>query len=359
MISMRTDLAIEAFETAVEEQLVQEPSIKEGIQITEDKIDQFTVSKVIIDKHAEELLGKKEGHYWTLEVPQLRTQDETLQQAVSAAFEKVIRQFLPLSQISSEAHILIVGLGNWQVTPDSLGPLVCENVFITNHLFLHEPHAVENGFRKVSAIAPGVMGLTGMETSDIIHGIVEKIKPEAVIVIDALAARAVERIHATIQISSTGIQPGAGVGNKRKEISFQTLGIPVVSIGIPTVVDAVTITQDTLNYYLKTLGQKRRLKGNASNSLSVGALPGTKKLTDEDEPSEDEKKFYLGMMGELEEEEKRQLLEEVLSPLGHNLIVTPKDTDLFMEQAANVIAMAINSALHESLSNGHGSTFTH
>ncbi|PPA71469.1 GPR endopeptidase [Jeotgalibacillus proteolyticus] len=359
MISMRTDLAIEAFETAVEEQLLQEPTIKEEIKVSEDKVDHFTVSKVVVPKSAEQQLGKKEGHYWTLEVPQLRTQNEKWQQSISQALEKVIREFLPLSNISSEAHILVVGLGNWQITPDSLGPLVCENVFITNHLFHNEPEAVEEGFRKVSAIAPGVMGLTGMETSDIIHGIVEKVKPEAVIVIDALAARAVERIHATIQISSTGIQPGAGVGNKRKEISLETLGVPVVSIGIPTVVDAVTITQDTLNYYLKTLGQKKRTQDNPSNSLSVGALPGTKKLTEKDLPTQEERKVYLGMMGELEDHEKRQLLEEVLSPLGHNLIVTPKDTDLFMEQAANIIAMAINSALHESLADGHGTSVTH
>lgn len=359
MISMRTDLAIEAFETAVEEQLIQDRPVDNGVQINEDKIDDFTLSKVIISKSAEQTLGKKEGHYWTLEVPQLRTQDEKWQKIISQTLEKVIRQFLPLSQISDEAHILVVGLGNWQITPDSLGPLVCENVFITNHLFHYEPHAVQEGFRKVSAIAPGVMGLTGMETSDIIHGIVEKVKPEAVIVIDALAARAVERIHATIQISSTGIQPGAGVGNKRKEISFETLGVPVISLGIPTVVDAVTITQDTLNYYLKTLGQKKRDQGKPSNSLLTGALPGARKLTEADEPSEEERKLYLGMMGELEEDEKRQLLEEVLAPLGHNLIVTPKDTDLFMEQAANVIAMAINSALHASLSNGQGTNVTH
>ncbi|MEW9500492.1 GPR endopeptidase [Jeotgalibacillus marinus] len=357
MISMRTDLVIEAFETAVEE-LVEKKAI-EGVEITEEMINEFTVSKVTVSKTGEQRLGKKEGHYWTLEVPQLRTQNEKWQKTISTALEKTIHQFLNLSHISQDAHILIVGLGNWQITPDSLGPLVCENVFITNHLFLHEPHAVQDGYRKVSAIAPGVMGLTGMETSDIIHGIVEKIQPDAVIVIDALAARAVERIHATIQISSTGIQPGAGVGNKRKEISVETLGVPVVSIGIPTVVDAVTITQDTLNYFLKTLGQKKREKDKPSNSLITGALPGARRLTEKDEPTDDEQKMYLGMMGELDEDEKRQLLEEVLSPLGQNLIVTPKDTDLFMEQAANVVAMSINSALHASLSNGQGATVTH
>ncbi|KIL44466.1 GPR endopeptidase [Jeotgalibacillus soli] len=360
MWSLRTDLAIEAHEAAIAERAVEENSQAiNGVEMIEENIEGILLNKVTVSKEGEAAIGKKEGHYWTLSVPQLRTQHEKWQETVSSVLEAALKEFFPLLNIQPDWHILIVGLGNWQVTPDSLGPLVCENVFVTNHLFQHEPHAVENGYRKVSAIVPGVMGLTGLETSDIVHGVVEKAKPDAVIVIDALAARAIERIHATIQLSSTGIQPGAGVGNKRKELSQETLGIPVLSIGIPTVVDAVTITYDTLDYLLKTMGRSKKEIDKPSNSLLTRALPASRRLKEEDKPSENERKLYLGFVGGLNEEEKRQLLEEVLSPLGQNLIVTPKDTDLFMEQAANVLAMAINSALHSALSEGKGNTVTH
>ena len=144
-----------------------------------------------------------------------------------------------------------------------LVPMVCEHLVITRHLFQLEGYHVEDGYREVSALSPGVMGLTGIETSDIIFGVVEKSKPDFVIAIDSLASRSIERVNATIQISDTGIHPGSGVGNKRKEISKDTLGVPVISIGVPTVVDAVTITSDTIDFLLKHFGREMNESGQA------------------------------------------------------------------------------------------------
>lgn len=200
-------------------------------------------------------MGKKPGSYLTLEVQGIRQQDTELQQKVERIFAKEFSYFLEEVGVSKEASCLIVGLGNWNVTPDALGPIVVENVLVTRHLFKLQPESVEEGFRPVSAIRPGVMGITGIETSDVIYGIIEKTKPDFVIAIDALAARSIERVNSTIQISDTGIHPGSGVGNKRKELSKETLGIPVIAIGVPTVVDAVSITSDTIDFILKHFGK--------------------------------------------------------------------------------------------------------
>ena len=156
-------------------------------------------------------MGKKPGNYLTLEVQGIRQQDTELQQKVERILQK---NFLILEEVgvTKEASCLIVGLGNWNVTPDALGPIVVENVLVTRHLFQLQPESVEEGFRPVSAIRPGVMGITGIETSDVIYGIIEKTNPDFVIAIDALAARSIERVNSTIQISDTGIHPGSGLG---------------------------------------------------------------------------------------------------------------------------------------------------
>lgn len=169
---------------------------------------------------------------------------------------------------------------SWKLecNPDALGPIVVENVLVTRHLFQLQPESVEEGFRPVSAIRPGVMGITGIETSDVIYGIIEKTKPDFVIAIDALAARSIERVNSTIQISDTGIHPGSGVGNKRKELSKETLGIPVIAIGVPTVVDAVSITSDTIDFILKHFGREMKEGNKPSRSLlPAGFTFGEKK----------------------------------------------------------------------------------
>lgn len=265
------------------------------------------------------------------------------------------------ANIGKEASCLVVGLGNSNVTPDALGPLTVENLLVTRHLFHLQPESVEEGFRPVSAVAPGVMGTTGIETSDIIHGIVEKIKPDFVIVIDALAARSIERVNATIQISDTGIHPGSGVGNKRKELSRETLGIPVISIGVPTVVDAVSITSDTIDFMLKHFGREMRENKRPSSALAPAgwAFGKKKKFAEEDMPSAKQRSTFLGMIGTLAEEEKRKLIYEVLAPLGHNLMVTPKEVDMFIEDMANLLASGLNAALHEQVDQHNIGSYTH
>lgn len=160
------------------------------------------------------------------------------------------------------------------------------------------------------------MGMTGIETSDIIFGVVKKVNPDFIIAIDALAARSIERVNATIQISDSGIHPGSGVGNKRKEISYETLGIPVIAIGIPTVVDAVSITSDTIDFILKHFGREMKEQGKPSKSLLPSGMTfgEKKKLTEDDLPNEEQRQTYLGMIGTLPDEEKRRLIHEVLAP---------------------------------------------
>ena len=218
----------------------------------------------------------------------------------------------------------------------------------------------KKGFVPVSALSPGVMGLTGIETSDIIFGVVEKTKPDFVIVIDALASRSIERVNSTIQISDTGIHPGSGVGNKRKELSKETLGVPVIAIGVPTVVDAVSITSDTIDFILKHFGKELREGNRPSRALAPAGMTfgKRKKLTEEDLPEEEQRKTFLGMIGTLPEDEKRKLIYEVLAPLGHNLMVTPKEVDVFIEDMANLLANGLNASLHQSINQGNTGFYT-
>ena len=354
--SVRTDLATEAFEMA-REQMTRDKKEKvesrelEGVIIKERMSDDIKISLATITPEGAERLGRKAGHYLTIEVQGIRSQDSTLQQKVQEMFAEEFSSFLNMLNISKTASCLIVGLGNWNVTPDSLGPLVCENLIITRHLFELQPEQVDDGYRPVSALSPGVMGLTGIETSDIIFGVAEKSKPDFIIAIDALASRSIERVNSTIQISDTGIHPGSGIGNKRKELSQETLGVPVISIGVPTVVDAVSIASDTIDFLLKHFGREMKKSGRPSRSLApAGITFGEKrKLTEEDMPEERERQTFLGMIGTLEEEEKRRLIHEVLAPLGHNLMVTPKEVDVFVEDMANLLASGLNAALHTAV----------
>jgi spore protease len=360
MYSIRTDLAIEAREMVLAERsntVGQEENLSqiEGVIIKEKEVDDIKISLVEITSEGEKHLDKKPGRYLTMEVQGIRQQDSELQQKVEEIFANEFSHFLAGAGIKKSDSCLVVGLGNWNVTPDALGPLVCENLLITRHLFELQPENVEEGYRSVSALAPGVMGLTGIETSDIIFGIVEKTKPNFVIAIDALASRSIERVNSTIQISDTGIHPGSGVGNKRKELSKETLGIPVIAIGVPTVVDAVSITSDTIDFILKHFGKEMREGNRPSRALAPAGMNfGEKrKLTEEDMPEEKHRKTFLGMIGTLQDEEKRKLIYEVLSPLGHNLMVTPKEVDVFIEDMANLIANGLNSSLHGAVDQGN------
>lgn len=356
--AVRTDLAIEARDLAMQKQ---EEQAVNGVIYNEKEEDGIKISTVEILDEGVEATGKKKGKYLTLEVQGIRKKDTELQDQVMEVFARELSAFLDELKIPKEASCLVVGLGNWNVTPDALGPLACENLMITRHLFQLQPENVQDGFRPVSALAPGVMGLTGIETSDIILGVIKESKPDFVIAIDALASRSIERVNTTIQISDSGIHPGSGVGNKRKELSKETLGIPVIAIGIPTVVDAVTITSDTIDYILKHFGKETREGNRPSRSLTpAGMTFGERKvLTNEDLPGEEERKQYLGLIGLLDEAEKRKLIHEVLAPLGHNLMVTPKEVDIFIEDMANVIANGLNMALHQQVDNENTGAYTH
>ncbi|WP_062355698.1 GPR endopeptidase [Bacillus kwashiorkori] len=362
---VRTDLAIEARDMFVEQQeskKIKEPVSKiEGVIVKDRQEGNVKIIEVQITDKGEQQIGKKAGNYLTIEAIGIREQNKEIEQEAQKVFAKEFARFLQISKIPNDASCLIVGLGNWNVTPDALGPIVCENVLVTRHLFNLQPENVADGYRPVSALAPGVMGITGIETSDIIFGVVQKTKPDFVIVIDALASRSIERVNATIQITDTGIHPGSGVGNKRKELSEETLGIPTISIGVPTVVDAVSITSDTIDFLLKHFGRELKEGNKPSRSLVPAGLTfGEKKvLSDDDMPKEEERQTFLGIVGTLEEEEKRALIREVLAPLGHNLMVTPKEVDVFIENMANIIANGLNSALHEAINEENAGFTTH
>ncbi|OCA91169.1 GPR endopeptidase [Bacillus sp. FJAT-27225] len=363
--TVRTDLAVEAREMVIagrEGTIGQEEDLSriEGVIIKEREVDGMKVSLVEITPEGESQLGKKPGSYLTIEVQGIRQQDTEVQQKVEKLFAREFAAFLENAGIKKGDSCLVVGLGNWNVTPDALGPMVCENLLVTRHLFQLQPESVQEGYRSVSALAPGVMGLTGIETSDIIYGVIEETKPDFVIAIDALASRSIERVNSTIQLSDTGIHPGSGVGNKRKELSRETLGIPVIAIGVPTVVDAVSITSDAIDFVLKHFGKELREGDKPSRSLiPAGMMFGKRReLTEEDLPEEEHRKTFLGIVGTLEDEEKRQLIHEVLSPLGHNLMVTPKEVDVFVEDMANLIASGMNSALHSQVDQDNAGFYT-
>ncbi|PYZ98704.1 GPR endopeptidase [Alteribacter lacisalsi] len=363
--TLRTDLAVEAHEIVKEEQQGGRPDEDaqqhiEGVIVKERQEGDISITRVDIDETGAETMGKKPGKYLTLQVQGIRKKDSELQDQVEEVFAKEFSHYLEELGIGRDASCLVVGLGNWNVTPDALGPIVVENLLVTNHLFELQPEQVEEGFRPVSAITPGVMGLTGIETSDIIFGVVEKAKPDFIIAIDALASRSIERVNTTIQISDAGIHPGSGVGNKRKSIDKDTLGIPVIAVGIPTVVDAVSITSDTIDYVLKHFGREMREKDDPKRSLAPAGMNfGEKReLTEDDLPGDEQRQQYLGIVGGLEEQEKRKLISEVLAPLGHNLMVTPKEVDEFIEDMGNVLALGLNSALHGAINQDNVGAYT-
>lgn len=362
--SVRTDLAIEAKEMVWTEKTNEEEenlSSVAGVIVKEREEKDCKITMVEITAQGEKEIGKKKGRYLTLDVYGIRQKDSELQQTVQEVFAKEFTHFMQQIGIGKDDSCLVVGLGNWNVTPDALGPHVCENILVTKHLFKLQPESVEKGFRPVSAIAPGVMGTTGIETSDIIFGVIEKTKPDFVIAVDALASRSIERVNATIQISDTGIHPGSGVGNKRKELSEETLGIPVIAVGVPTVVDAVSITSDTIDFILKHFGKELKEGDRPSRSLVPAKLSfgERRKLTEDDLPEEQQRKTFLGMLGTLSDEEKRELIYEVLSPIGHNLMVTPKEVDVFIEDTANLIANGLNDALHSTIDQENAGYYTH
>ena len=314
MFNVRTDLAMEVREL-YKERTKQEV---EGVAVDVEEMGNVNITRVdIMNDYGAQVMGKAKGKYITLECKALRRADADLKDEVSQTLAKELKKLVVKKE---NPKILIVGLGNWNITPDALGPRVVSKVFVTRHLFKMYNKEGDKDLAEVSAISPGVMGTTGLETSEIIRGVVEKSKPDMVIAVDALASRKMERVNTTIQISTSGISPGSGVGNKRMALDEQNLGIPVVAIGVPTVVDAATLTSDTIEMVINEF----------SNQASVGS------------------QFY-NMLGELKEQEKYNLIREILEPFGANLVVTPKEVDEVIVNMAQIIANGINIAVHPSI----------
>jgi spore protease len=314
MINVRTDLAVEARQIYKEQNKID----ADGVEVEESYKDDIKITNVkILNDLGAEKMGKDIGSYITIDIPQYTAYDGTLMDNVANTLGIILKK---LVNVSEEDLVLVVGLGNKEVTPDALGPKVVEKIMVTRHLKGVMPDEDFGSVVPVSAISPGVLGITGIETGEIIKSIVDKIKPNLVICIDALASRKTERVNRTIQISDTGISPGAGIGNHRMKINKQNLGVKVVAIGVPTVVHAGTIVNDVIDLVLDGLISQ----------------------------SEQGKEFY-NMLREIDKNEKSVLINEILSPTLGDLVVTPKEIDLMINSLSKIIANGINIGIQPNM----------
>lgn len=302
----RTDLALEAKEMLSRRVREDIP----GVKVETIDNDDIIITRVeILTSQASDVMGKMPGKYTTIEAPGLRYKDTPLQDQVMGLLAVELAQLVSLPK---NATVLVVGLGNWNITPDALGPKAVEKIVVTRHLQGMLSPELAGGVRSVCAIAPGVLGITGMETAEIIAGIVDRIKPNAVICIDALAAASSHRVITTVQIADVGIHPGSGVGNKRFGLTKESLGVPVIAIGVPTVVHASTIAMDTLD----------TLQEHASFAR------------------------YFKSMENLTDQDRHTIVRQVLPEALGDLMVTPKEVDTLIADIARVIAGGINQAVH-------------
>lgn len=311
MNKIRTDLAIENREMVSEKQ-------KEipGVDVKVQSNSGIKITDVeILDSKGSKIMDKPIGNYITLEFKDLIENLSKLSEEISSQITKLLK-----SKPTDKMTTLVVGLGNWNITPDALGPQVVGKLMVTKHLFDEAIDLVDSNMSRVCAIAPGVLGLTGIETSKIVKGIVEKTYPDLIIVIDALASRRLERVATSIQITDVGINPGSGVGNNRKALNKETLGIDVIAIGVPTVVDASTVANDAIDIVL--------------DSMISHAPKG--------------KEFYE-MLNNINRDEKEVMIREVLQPFIGNLMVTPKEVDNMITDLSQIIADGINLALHPNM----------
>ena len=306
-MNIRTDLAVESREMHLENNNV---STLEGTEVSEEG----PVTRVkILTPQAAQLLNKEIGNYITIDVPRetFDTQEgyEELCKVTATELKNIIH-------LKKEDTVLVVGLGNRNITPDSLGPAVTDGLLVSRHLLAYMPDEIDERLVPLCALSPGVLGITGIETSEIIKGVTEKVRPSLIIAVDALCSRKMERINTTIQISDTGIIPGGGVGNKRHAITNETMGVPVISMGVPTVVDAGTIASDVIDLLLK--------------GMEAQASPQLYKV-----------------LKTVDNFDKVSLISEVLTP--GEFIVTPKEIDTDIKNISSVIANGINIAVHEGI----------
>lgn len=296
---IRTDLAVE-----MKEDIEGEEPIK-GVRVTTKNNGDTDIleTRIIVEtKEGEANLGKPIGTYITLESEHLREHDDTYHEPMAEVLSKILKSFM-----GRRKKILVAGLGNREVTPDALGPLVIDNLYITRHLL---KEGIISHSNEVSAIAPGVMAQTGMESVSVLRAVVNEIKPEFVIVIDALAARKSDRLNKTIQLADTGIAPGSGVGNHRNAINEESLGVPVLAIGVPTVISVPTIVNDSMDMMIDTIGK-------------VG---------------------FKEVLERFSEEERYKLACEMVDPFMEDMFVTPKDIDEAVKRISYTISEAINKA---------------
>lgn len=239
MLGKRTDLALEARELWQES--AQRTTRLSGVKATKTKREGYPVTRVdILDERGEEALGKPRGSYLTIDLTTFWQRKADFFERAVRAVGSQLKELLP-----SEGPVLIVGLGNEAMTPDAVGPLAADNILVTRHLIAAMPRHFA-GFRPVAVFRTGVLGTTGVESAEAVRGLAAQVQPALVIAIDALASRRCERVCATVQLSDTGIIPGSGVGNHRSALNQETLGVPVLAVGIPTVVDAATLAADLL-----------------------------------------------------------------------------------------------------------------
>lgn len=324
MSSIRTDLALEAREIYKEKVNQEIP----GVEVSNEHKEGILITRVrITNSEGESRMGKPMGTYITLEAPGIKDRDPEFEESISKEMANELKKILPLDRNSK---VLIVGLGNWNITPDALGPKVVERVMVTRHLLELIPDQVDDRVRSVCAVAPGVLGITGIETGEIIKGIVDRVKPDIVIAIDALASRKTDRIGTTIQIADTGISPGSGIGNKRMGLNEETLGAKTIAIGVPTVVYAHTIGRDALQMLI--------------NEFNNQATPGTQ--------------FY-NMLNQMDEQQMDALIQQVLAQGLGDLVVTPKEVDMLIDDVANIISDALNLAIHDDISLEEARRFLH
>jgi len=292
-MSIYSDLACEARELF--------PSV-EGVEEQKEQHGEIALTRIEVQSQsAAEKLGKRRGRYITLDAPRLLERPLDLFEETAKRLAQELKAFI--GQLDPNAEVMVVGLGNRMITPDSLGPRAAEGVYVTRHVKRYMPEAFEFPLLSVASIAPGVLGSTGVETLEAVKGLTERVKPDLIIAVDSLASRRAARISTTIQLSDAGIDPGSGVGNLRAGLNRDTLGVPVIAIGVPLVVYASTITQDTISL-----------------------------IADETGLHSDEEKL-------------RSLAEKVTNEKLDGLIVTPKDIDSIVEDMSKILSKAINMAL--------------
>ena len=306
------------------------------------EVDDIKVNNIYLTKKQAKLINKQEGRYITISFKDITDYNnkEKIKKIFSNELSKLLKDLKLLNK-----SCLIVGLGNIKSTPDSLGPLSIENIITTKHIY--DLGELEDGFNIVSSFVPGVTGNTGIETSELIKSIISTVKPGYVIVIDSLASSSIERVNKTIQITDTGIHPGSGVGNSRKEISKNSLNIPVIAIGVPTVVDATIIVSDTIEYMQKHYVFNKKYQKNPISKLTISS--NINYLKENINITRDDKLELMGLLGYFTNEEIKTLIYEVLNPIGYNLMVTPKEIDFVIDKLADIIGNGINHSLHKNI----------